>query len=241
MKVILIIPAYNEEENILRTVASIEEFKQRQTLFSHQLDYVVINDGSTDKTKEILEANKINAVHLIMNLGIGGAVQTGYKYALAHDYDIAIQFDGDGQHDVNSLPELIEPIVAGTCDFSIGSRFIPGDEAQFQSTKMRRYGIRLLSFLIRIASGKTIYDVTSGYRAGNKKVIAFFAKRYPTSYPEPESIVHLIKKRFVIAERPVNMMERMGGLSSIRSFGSVKYMIEVGSAILIAAFMKEGD
>ena len=229
MKVLLIIPAYNEEENILRTIASIETFKQEVTHFQHELDYVVINDGSTDGTKQILEANQINAIHLVLNLGIGGAVQTGYKYALENEYDVAVQFDGDGQHDINSLPILLEPLAEGKCDFSIGSRFIPGNEASFQSTKMRRFGIRLLS------------DVTSGYRAGNRKVIAFFAKRYPTNYPEPESIVHLIKKRFVIVERPVNMMERLGGVSSIRALASVKYMLEVGSAILIAAFMKEGD
>ena len=224
MKVLLIIPAYNEEENILRTIASIETFKQEVTHFQHELDYVVINDGSTDRTKQILEANQINAIHLVLNLGIGG-----------------VQFDGDGQHDINSLPVLLEPLAEGKCDFSIGSRFLPGNEAAFQSTKMRRFGIRLLSFCIRMASGKTIYDVTSGYRAGNRKVIAFFAKRYPTNYPEPESIVHLIKKHFVIVERPVNMMERLGGVSSIRALASVKYMLEVGSAILIAAFMKEGD
>ena len=233
MKVLLIIPAYNEEENILRTIASIETFKQEVTHFQHELDYVVINDGSTDGTKQILEVNQINAIHLVLNLGIGGAVQTGYKYALENEYDVAVQFDGDGQHDINSLPILLEPLAEGKCDFSIGSRFIPGNEAAFQSTKMRRFGIRLLSFCI--------HDVTSGYRAGNRKVIAFFAKRYPTNYPEPESIVHLIKKRFVIVERPVNMMERLGGVSSIRALASVKYMLEVGSAILIAAFMKEGD
>ena len=232
MKVLLIIPAYNEEENILRTIASIETFKQEVTHFQHELDYVVINDGSTDGTKQILEVNQINAIHLVLNLGIGGAVQTGYKYALENEYDVAVQFDGDGQHDINSLPILLEPLAEGKCDFSIGSRFIPGNEAAFQSTKMRRFGIRLLSFCIRMASG---------YRAGNRKVIAFFAKRYPTNYPEPESIVHLIKKRFVIVERPVNMMERLGGVSSIRALASVKYMLEVGSAILIAAFMKEGD
>ncbi|MDU3404693.1 MAG: glycosyltransferase family 2 protein, partial [Enterococcus faecalis] len=124
MKVLLIIPAYNEEENILRTIASIETFKQEVTHFQHELDYVVINDGSADGTKQILEANQINAIHLVLNLGIGGAVQTGYKYALENEYDVAVQFDGDGQHDINSLPILLEPLAEGKCDFSIGSRFI---------------------------------------------------------------------------------------------------------------------
>lgn len=240
MKIILIIPAYNEEENILRTIESIERFKRLQKL-QYELDYVVINDGSTDRTKEILDIHDINAIHLIMNLGIGGAVQTGYKYALANNYDIAVQFDGDGQHDINSLPDLIQPIINENYDFTIGSRFMPGNEAKFQSTRMRRRGISLLSLFIKLASRTTIYDVTSGYRAGNKNVIAFFAKRYPTHYPEPESIVHLIKKKFTIAECPVNMMERVGGISSIRSLSSIKYMIEVSSAIIIASFMKERD
>lgn len=135
MKVLLIIPAYNEEENILRTIASIETFKQEVTHFQHELDYVVINDGSTDGTKQILEANQINAIHLVLNLGIGGAVQTGYKYALENEYDVAVQFDGDGQHDINSLPILLEPLAEGKCDFSIGSRFIPGNEASFKVRK----------------------------------------------------------------------------------------------------------
>ena len=119
MKVLLIIPAYNEEENILRTIASIETFKQEVTHFQHELDYVVINDGSTDGTKQILEANQINAIHLVLNLGIGGAVQTGYKYALENEYDVAVQFDGDGQHDINSLPILLEPLAEGKCDFRL--------------------------------------------------------------------------------------------------------------------------
>lgn len=119
MKVLLIIPAYNEEENILRTIASIETFKQEVTHFQHELDYVVINDGSTDGTKQILEVNQINAIHLVLNLGIGGAVQTGYKYALENEYDVAVQFDGDGQHDINSLPILLEPLAEGKCDFRL--------------------------------------------------------------------------------------------------------------------------
>ena len=105
----------------MRTIASIETFKQEVTHFQHELDYVVINDGSTDGTKQILEVNQINAIHLVLNLGIGGAVQTGYKYALENEYDVAVQFDGDGQHDINSLPILLEPLAEGKCDFSIGS------------------------------------------------------------------------------------------------------------------------
>lgn len=226
----------------MKTINSIKNFKKSfEAKQQHILEYVVINDGSTDKTKEILIGNKINSVHLIMNLGIGGAVQTGYKYAQENGYDIAVQFDGDGQHDINSLNKLLLPLERKECDFVVGSRFIPSHESAFQSTRMRRMGIKLLSFFIKIAARQTLFDVTSGYRAGNREVINYFAKRYPTSYPEPESIVHLIKKSFRIKEVPVAMMERTGGESSIRAFTSVKYMFEVSLAILIAAFMKERD
>ena len=126
MKVLLIIPAYNEEENILRTIASIETFKQEVTHFQHELDYVVINDGSTDGTKQILEVNQINAIHLVLNLGIGGAVQTGYKYALENEYDVVVQFDGEGQQDINILPILLEPLAEGQWDFLIGPGLLPG-------------------------------------------------------------------------------------------------------------------
>lgn len=242
MKILLIIPAYNEEANIVKTVYSIEEFVEKnRNSFQHELDYIVINDGSKDKTKEILENMEFNAVHLVMNLGIGGAVQTGYQYALEHGYDIAIQFDGDGQHDINSVNQLIQPIVDQEVDFVVGSRFLPDEKAAFQTTFMRRVGIRILSFLIYLSSRVKIYDVTSGYRAGNKKIIAYFAQKYPTSYPEPESTVHLLKKKFRIKEVAVNMMERTGGESSIRAFTSIKYMFEVGLAIIISSFMKEGD
>lgn len=147
MKVLLIIPAYNEEENILRTIASIETFKQEVTHFQHELDYVVINDGSTDGTKQILEVNQINAIHLVLNLGIGGAVQTGYKYALENEYDVAVQFDGDGQHDINSLPILLEPLAEGKCDFSIGSRFIPGNESGFSKYENAPFWYSFVIFL----------------------------------------------------------------------------------------------
>lgn len=238
MKVLLIIPAYNEEESILKTVTSIETF--RQTV-DYQLDYIVVNDGSTDRTKEILTEHQINAVHLVMNLGIGGAVQTGYKYAQRHDYDIAVQFDGDGQHDINSLNNLVTPIQNGEADFTIGSRFLQKNQSEFQTTFMRRLGINLISFLIRLVSRKKILDTTSGYRAANRKIIQLFAHRYPTKYPEPESIVHLVKKNYRIKECSVNMFERSGGVSSITPIKSITYMSEVCTSILVAFLMKEND
>lgn len=240
MKVLLIIPAYNEEESIVQTIKSINKYKENKKN-DFQLDYVVINDGSTDKTPQLLEEKHINHVDLIMNLGIGGAVQTGYKYALIHDYDIAIQFDGDGQHDINSIDNVLNPIINEGFDFCVGSRFVKGSTSEFQTTGMRRFGIKLISFLIAIVTGKRVFDVTSGYRAANKNVITYFAKRYPTEFPEPESIVQLLKKKYKVTERPVNMMERIGGVSSIHTLKSVKYMIEVSTAVLVSAFMKEED
>lgn len=242
MRVLLIIPAYNEEENILNTVESIKNFQISQVgNVNVELDYIVINDGSTDGTTEIIKKNSIQSINLVINLGIGGAVQTGYKYALINNYDIAVQFDGDGQHDINSIVEVISPIIEGNFDFCVGSRFVEGAFSKFQTTKMRRAGIRLISKLIRLVSGKKIADVTSGYRAANKKIIALFAANYPTEYPEPESLVKLFKKNYSVKEVPVNMLERMGGVSSISSLNSIRYMVEVGTAILVAAFMKEHD
>ncbi|MTD42428.1 glycosyltransferase [Erwinia sp. CPCC 100877] len=243
MRVLLIVPAYNEEANIINTVNSITTYQRiiEENSLNYSLNYLVINDGSQDNTKKIIDENSINAVHLIQNLGIGGAVQTGYKFALDNNYDIAVQFDGDGQHDIQSLDSIVQPIINGECDFCIGSRFIESSSSDFQTTSMRRAGIKVISFLIRVVTGKKIYDVTSGYRAANKKIIQLFCERYPTEYPEPETIVHLLKKKIRVKECPVNMKERVGGKSSIHSFKSVKYMIEVGTAILVSGFMKEDD
>ena len=238
MKVLMIIPAYNEEESIFQTVQGIIEYRKN---IDFQLDYLVINDGSTDSTRQILDENNLNAVHLVMNLGIGGAVQTGYKYALEHDYDVAVQFDGDGQHDVHSLYHLLQPIITDSADMVIGSRFVGDTLSEFQTSFMRRFGISVISNVIKFITGKRIWDTTSGYRLANKKVIAHFAKRYPIKYPEPESTVHLLKQNYRVVEAPANMFERAGGVSSITPFKSIRYMVEVCSSILIASLMKEGE
>ncbi|MDR0922445.1 MAG: glycosyltransferase family 2 protein [Lactobacillales bacterium] len=238
MRILLIIPAYNEEESIVSTINKIEQFKKSTDL---AVDYVVINDGSTDKTAEILENHEMNHVDLVTNLGIGGAVQTGYRYAQKFNYDIAVQFDGDGQHDIASLPDLVAPILRGDVDFTIGSRFVKNSSSEFQTTASRRLGINILSGLIHLFNRKKILDVTSGYRAADKKVINYFAERYPQKFPEPETLVHLIRKKYQIEEIPVNMFEREGGASSIHSIKSVIYMVEVSIAILANSFMREGD
>ena len=226
MKVLIIIPAYNEQENILGTVNKIKEY-------SEELDYIVINDGSTDNTEKILIENNINHIKLINNLGIGGAVQTGYKYAYENGFDIAIQFDGDGQHDINYVPNICEPILNGQADMVIGTRYLDKSSSKFQSTFMRRLGSNIISIFIKVFAGKKITDPTSGFRAVNKKVIEEFAKEYPKEYPEPESTVSLLVNGYKVEETPVNVNERTGGTSSIRLWKSVDYMVKVVLAIII--------
>lgn len=222
MKVLLIIPAYNEEANIKKTIISIKD----------KYDYIVINDGSVDNTEDILVKNKFNHISLIRNLGIGGAVQTGYKYALENNYDIAIQFDADGQHDANSIKDLIEPILKNKADFTIGSRFV-GNKSKFKSTKSRQLGINLISHEIKLFSKKTIKDVTSGFRAANKSIIKKFAFDYPSEYPEPISNYKLLKENYSVVEVPVTMHERKAGKSSIGSWKNIYYMFNVMLSIFI--------
>lgn len=224
MKKLVIIPAYNESENIVNTV---KEIKEKASDF----DYVVINDCSSDKTLEILENNHLNYINLPVNLGIGGAVQTGYKYALDNEYDMAVQVDGDGQHDPAYLHSLEETLIKENADMVIGSRFIKNEG--FQSTFARRMGIVYFTKMIKSLTGTTITDPTSGFRLVNKDVIALFAKDYPRDYPEPESIVALLKRKKKVIEIPVQMKERQGGVSSIRLWNSVYYMIKVSIAILV--------
>ena len=226
MKVLLIIPAYNEEENILRVCREIEEY-------SSEIDYVVINDGSKDNTKKILEENHLNHVNLVHNLGIGGAVQTGYRYAYLHQYDIAIQFDGDGQHDIHYVKDICQPILEGKANLVIGTRYLDKSKSDFQSTFMRRLGSRFIFFMIKCLCKQKITDPTSGFRAADKQVIEELSKEYPTDYPEPESTVCMLKKGYGVTEVPVNMKERVAGKSFVSPWTSIDYMIKVSLAIFI--------
>ena len=230
MKCLLIIPAYNEEDNILRTCKNIEEYNKKN---NQNIEYIVINDGSTDKTLKILQENNLNHINLIKNLGIGGAVQTGYKYAYENNFDIAIQFDGDGQHDINYVPKIYAHVVDGQADMVIGTRYMDKSSSKFQSTFMRRLGSTIISLFIKIFCGKKITDPTSGFRAVNKRVIEKFAKEYPIEYPEPESTVQLLVNKYKVVEVPVSMNEREGGVSSIRLGKTVDYMIKVLLAIVV--------
>lgn len=234
-KILIIIPAYNEEENILKTYNGITQHNEEQ---GTNYDVIVINDCSTDNTLKICMDNNIPVIPLIHNLGIGGAVQTGYKYAFSNDYDIAIQYDGDGQHDVRYIKNIIAPILNGEADLVIGSRFVDDSTSEFKSSFARQLGIKMISFFIKIVSGKKIYDVTSGFRAANKIVIEDFAKSYPIDYPEPITNAELLKKKYEIKEVPVSMNEREGGISSINSWKTVYFMINVILSVLVVGLRR---
>lgn len=222
----MIIAAYNEEANIVKTVRSLETA-------NIACDYLIVNDGSSDRTEEVCRVNGFSYVSLPVNLGIGGAVQTGYRYALENDYDIAVQIDGDGQHDPAYLQTVLQPILENKADYVIGSRFVSEKAEGFQSSAGRRIGIRLLSRLIRLCCGVRICDVTSGFRAVSRRSIQEFAVYYPADYPEPEAIIDASLRGERIAEVPVLMREREHGVSSINLKRSVYYMIKVSLDIII--------
>lgn len=229
-RILLIIPAYNEQDNILNTFKKIITYNKKNKT---NYDVIVINDGSNDKTEDILKENKIPHITLIHNLGIGGAVQTGYKYAFENNYDIAIQFDGDGQHDVNCVKDIVKPIIDGESDFTIGSRFIDKTSSKFKSTMARQIGIKLISYAIKITTHKKVFDTTSGFRACNKEIIKQFAYNYPLEYPEPITTTEILKKGYRLVEVPVSMNEREGGTSSIKAWKNIYYMINVCLSILM--------
>ena len=218
VKKLIIIPAYNESANIEKTVASIKKDAKG-------FDYVIINDCSVDNTRKICEDNGFNIVNLPINLGIGGAVQTGYRYAYEHGYDVAVQVDGDGQHDPEFLDTMAVYLIDHNLDMVIGSRFI--EKKGFQSSYTRRMGIRFFTGLIKLMTRKTITDPTSGLRMIGRR-----------DYPEPESVVAILRRNMKVEEIPVVMKAREGGVSSISLKKSVYYMIKVPLAILIERIRK---
>lgn len=230
MKKLVIIPAFNESENLLRVIRDIEQNAEG-------FDYVIINDASTDGTRAICEENRLHYMDLTSNLGIGGAVQTGYQYAYYEGYDLAVQIDGDGQHEAASLLDLEAAMFSETppADMVIGSRFI--EKQGFQSTAIRRVAIRWISFLIRVLTGARITDPTSGFRICNRKVIEIFANHYPWDYPEPETTAGLLARGFRVREIPVEMKERQGGRSSLSNpFHALFYMVKVSFGVIIETF-----
>ena len=229
-KVLIIIPAYNEEENIKKVYDGIIKYNK---LNKTNYDVIVINDGSKDNTEEILCKNNIPHIKLIHNLGLGGAVQTGYKYALENGYVIAIQFDGDGQHDISYVKDIIKPILLNKADMVIGSRFIADSTSDFKSSFARRIGINVISSVIKLKTGVKIFDTTSGFRAINRTVLEIFSNDYPREYPEPISTVNILCNGLNVSEVGVSMNERIGGVSSIKSWKTAYYMINVVLSILL--------
>ncbi len=229
MKTLIIIPAFNEEESIagvIRAVHSACGFA----------DVLVVDDASRDATRQVALAAGGNVVSLPINLGIGGAVQTGLKYACVHGYDMAIQIDGDGQHNPAYVPALLAPILAGKADMVIGSRFI--ERQGYQSTFARRGGIAVLRLLFLVLIGRRISDCTSGFRAYNRRAIEFLRERYPADFPEPESILLLSRHQFRICEIPVTMHERAGGISSIVGWSAPYYIAKVVLAVIMESMRK---
>jgi len=228
-KILVIIPAFNEEGSVEKVIEDVK-------VHLPQASILVVNDGSTDLTSEKAKAKQALVLDLPFNLGIGGAMQAGYKYADERGYDIAIQVDGDGQHSPEEIPKLLQAMTQRNLDMAVGSRFI-GDSA-YKSSTMRRVGSSILSGLISLIIGQKVTDPTSGFRAADRKAIRLFASSYPQDYPEPEVLVFLRKSGLKMGEVPVRMNERYSGESSITKMRSVYYMAKVMLAIFIDSFKK---
>src|SRR5688572_7757287 len=214
-----IVPVFNER-------GSVDKVIRRLRRGLPEVDVVVIDDGSTDDTLRQIPPG-VAVVGLPFNLGIGGAMQTGYRYAALHGYDIAVQVDGDGQHRPSEVRRLIDYVQAGRADLAVGSRFLDLDQTKYRQTFVRATGALLLRGLLRLLSGQTITDCTSGFRAANRKVIRAFAHWYPEDYPEPEVILLLHRAGYRIRELHVRMRQRTTGQSSIGVFAGVFYVMKV--------------
>jgi glycosyltransferase involved in cell wall biosynthesis len=224
--VLAIIPAYNEAASLPDVLHDLQEQMPCA-------DIVVVNDGSSDSTSAVARAHGAWVVDLPINLGIGGAVQTGLIFAHRSEYDVAFQLDGDGQHLAAELHRIVDPVLAGRFDAVIGSRFL--DVRSYRVPWNRRLGIRALNFVCSVLSGTRVTDATSGFRAYNRTAIALLARTYPQDYPEPEVIITLRKHRLRVGEAPVRMQERLAGSSSITPIRSTYYMAKVTLALVIHA------
>jgi glycosyltransferase involved in cell wall biosynthesis len=226
---IAIVPAYNEERNIGRLLAELRAVDP-------DLEVVVISDGSTDRTAQVAAAAGAYVVKLPFNLGIGGAVQTGFRYAVEGGYELAVRLDGDGQHDPSQLPLVVAPVVAGDADIAIGSRFIGA--GGYRSSAARRVGIRVLAQVVSWIAHQRLTDTTSGFQALNRRAIALYAADLPHDYPEVEGLVMAIRNQMRIQEVPVTMREREHGNSSISALASVYYMFKVLLAVFVDLFRR---
>lgn len=221
-KLLIIIPCYNEEVSI---GVLLGEILATRLPDQYEKEILVINDCSTDKTSLVVNEYPVSIIDLPINLGIGGAMQTGYKFALKHNFDLAVQMDGDGQHPPSELLKLLSHQINSNANIIIGSRFI--QKQGFQSSILRRSGIKYLHYLNKILTGKNIFDTTSGFRLIDRKTIQCFAKDYPDEFPEPDSLISCARKGLRIEEVPVIMKERQGGVSSIRYFSQLYYIVKV--------------
>jgi glycosyltransferase involved in cell wall biosynthesis len=226
---IAIVPAYNEERNIGRVLDELRRFDSA-------LDIVVVSDGSVDRTAEVARAHGAFVVALPFNLGIGGAVQTGFRFARENGYELVVRCDGDGQHDPSELPKVLAPVLAGEADIAVGSRF--GQTDGYRSSATRRVGIRLLAAVVSAIAGQHLTDTTSGFQALNRRALELFAADYPHDYPEVEGMVMTIKHRLRLVEVPVRMRERAHGRSSITALRSIYYMVKVLVALFVGLFRR---
>ncbi len=227
---IAIVPAFNEAAAIGAVVTGIRELDP-------SLDVVVVDDASTDETAAVAAAHGAAVLRLPVNLGIGGAVQTGFRAALAGDYDIAVRLDGDGQHDPGELPKLLEPLERDEADVVTGSRFVDGD-GHYRPPLARRIGITWFARLVSAVTRTRVTDTTSGFQALNRRGIALFADDYPADYPEVEATVLVHRHALRLVEVPVRMREREHGSSSITLVQSIYYMLKVTLALLVSLARK---
>lgn len=221
MKTLIIVPAFNEESNLPKLLEELE-------VYANKFDVLVIDDASMDESAQCARERNVPVIQLPTNLGIGGAVQTGFKYALTNGYDIVVQLDGDGQHDPIWLHEVISPIALGEANCVIGSRYLKGNmDLDYQTPFFRRVGMIFSSLILYIATGKWISDTTSGLRAVDRKVIAFFSTNYPIDHPEAEALLMLFQEGFSIKEVPVKMRSRQSGTSLFTWIKAIKYPFRV--------------
>jgi hypothetical protein len=229
VKGIAIVPAYNEALNIGRVIDELR-------VFDPELAVVVISDGSSDRTAEVAAEHGAHVIRLPFNLGIGGAVQTGFRYAWERGYELAVRCDGDGQHDPAELPKVLAPVLAGEADICVGSRFTGSDG--YRSSATRRIGIRLLALVVSAIARQRVTDTTSGFQALNRRALGLFAGDYPHDYPEVEGMVMTIRHRLRLQEVPVAMREREHGSSSITALRSIYYMLKVFTALFVGLFRR---